>query len=247
VRGDAPRRPTTTAALDELDALLATLPDDRRSLSLALSVGRLAPVKGMATMVSAWLNDPSLRRRCNLLVIGGDLDDPSPEEATELSRIRDLMATDASSGAGLLLAGHRPNATATAWLAAAREGRPGRAAPGGVYVCASLKEEFGIAILEAMTVGLVVVAPNGGGPATYVDDGVTGVLVDTAHEPALAAAVVRALDLSASAGATLRDHRSRAVVRDRFGIDTMASALAEVYRAVASSHAGGPGSVAATP
>ena len=246
VRGEAPGRATTTAALDELDALLATLPDDRRSLPLALSVGRLAPVKGMATLVSAWLRDPSLRGRCNLLVIGGDLDDPSPEEAAELSRIRDLVADNASGGAGLLLAGHRPNTTATAWLAAAREGRPGTAAPGGIYVCASLKEEFGIAILEAMTVGLVVVAPDGGGPATYVDDGVTGVLTDTAHEPALAEAVVRALDLAASAGATLRDHRSRAVVRERFGIDTMAAALAEVYGAVASRDAGEPG-IAATP
>ena len=83
VRGDASRRPATAAAIDELDALLATLPADRRSLPLAVSVGRLAPVKGMATLVSAWLHDPALRRRCNLLVIGGDLDDPSPEEAAE--------------------------------------------------------------------------------------------------------------------------------------------------------------------
>ena len=184
----------------------------------------------------------ALRGRCNLLVIGGDLDDPSPEEAGELARIRDLVAADASAGAGLLLAGHRPNATATTWLAAAREGRPGMAAPGGIYVCASLKEEFGIAILEAMTVGLVVVAPDGGGPATYVDDGVTGVLADTAHGPALVAAIARALDLSASTGATLRNHRSRAVVRERFGIDTMAAALGNVYRSVASRDAGEPGS-----
>ena len=41
-------------------------------------------------------------------------------EAGELARIRDLVAADASAGAGLLLAGHRPNATATTWLAAAR-------------------------------------------------------------------------------------------------------------------------------
>ncbi len=247
VRGGAPRRPATTAALDELDTLLATLPADRRSLPLVLSVGRLAPVKGMATLASTWLSDPSLRSRCNLLVIGGDLDDPSPEEAAELTRIRDLVATDASAGAGLLLAGHRPNASATTWLAAAREGRPETAAPGGIYVCASLKEEFGIAILEAMTVGLVVVAPNGGGPATYVDDGVTGVLTDTSNAHALAAAIAQALDLSASSGATLRDHRSRAVVRERFGIDTMAAALVEVYGAVASRDDGEPGRVTATP
>ena len=52
-------------------------------------------------------------------------------------------------------------------------------APGGVYVCGSLKEEFGLALIEALAAGLVVVGPDGGGPATYIEDGVTGFLVDT--------------------------------------------------------------------
>ena len=247
VRGEAPRGPVTTAALVELDDLLSTLPADRRSLPLALSVGRLAPVKGMATLASAWLADPALRRRCNLLVVGGNLDDPSPEEAGELARIRDLVSADPSGGEGLLLAGHRPNSTTTTWLAAAREGRAGAAAPGGVYVCASLKEEFGIAILEAMTVGLVVVAPHAGGPATYVDDGVTGVLADTADEQVLAAATGRALDLAASPWARLRGHRARVALRKRFGIDSVAGALCEVYGAVAAGELDGPVRVAATP
>lgn len=236
VAGDAPAGPGTHAALDELDAVLARLPAARRSLPLAVSVGRLAPVKGMATLVSTWLADPTLHDRCNLMVIGGDLDDPTPEEAGELSRIREVVSSHEAAGAGLLLAGHRPNATTTAWLAAAHRGRPGLCAPGGIYVCASLKEEFGIAILEAMTMGLVVVAPNGGGPATYIEDGTTGVLTDTSQPHVLAEGVGRALDLAAAPGDPLRSRRSRAVVRERFGIDTMASSLCEVYSRVASGH-----------
>ncbi len=236
VAGDVPRSPHTHAALEELDTVLAQLPAHRRSLPLALSVGRLAPVKGMATLVSTWLADPTLRERCNLLVIGGDLEHPSPEEAGELARIRDAVSSDEAAGEGLLLAGHRPNTTTTAWLAAAHRGIPGGCAPGGVYVCASLKEEFGIAILEAMTMGLVVVAPDGGGPATYIEDGITGVLTDTSRPQALARGVARALDLVAAAGDPLRSRRSRAVVRERFGIDTMASSLGEVYARVASGH-----------
>jgi glycosyltransferase involved in cell wall biosynthesis len=247
VRGDAPRSPVTTAALADLDSLLAQLPAGRGSLPLAVSVGRLAPVKGMATLVASWMGEPALRRRCNLLVIGGELDDPSPEEEAELSRIRELVDADECGGAGLLLAGHRANATTTAWLAAAQQGRPGTAAPGGVYVCASLKEEFGIAILEAMAVGLVVVAPDGGGPATYVDEMVTGILTDPAQRQGLAADVGRALDLASSPGATLRSRRSRVVVRERFGIDTMAAAVAEVYTDVAAAHVGSTGRIAATP
>jgi glycosyltransferase involved in cell wall biosynthesis len=260
VRGELSRSPATAAALDDLDDGLAQLPADRRSLPLAVSVGRLTPVKGMADFVSSWLSDPALRCRCNLLVIGGDLDDPSPEEAAELARIHGLLAAadangaagaDADDGAhalasaGVVLAGHRPNATTTTWLAAAQRGIPGTSAPGGVYVCASLKEEFGIAILEAMGVGLVVVAPDGGGPATYVEHGVTGILTDPTHREALATDVGRALDLASSPSAELGALRSRAVVRERFGIDRMADALAEVYVRVASEHVDEPGPVGA--
>ena len=73
-------------------------------------------------------------------------------------------------------------------LAATRHGRGKAAAPRGVDASASLKEEFGIAILEAMAAGLVVVAPGTGGPATYVTSGESGVLADTASAEALAAA-----------------------------------------------------------
>ena len=146
---------------------------------LAVSVGRLHPVKGMATLVEAWAGSPGLRDRANLLLVGGDLDDPNADERGQLARIDDLVPRDEGPGRGLLLAGHRPNATVAVWLAAVRHGRPGVSAPGGIYVSASLKEEFGIAILEAMATGLVVVAPWEGGPATYVDDGVTGILADT--------------------------------------------------------------------
>ena len=233
VAGDAPRSPETASALRELSAVLDQLPPNRRGLPLAVSVGRLSPVKGMATLASTWLTEPTLRERCNLVIVGGDLDDPTTEEAAELARIREVVSTDDCAGEGLLLAGHRPNATATAWLAAAHRGVPGVCAPDGVYVCASLKEEFGIAILEAMTMGLVVVAPNSGGPATYIEDGVTGVLTDTTDPRRLADAFGRALELASSPGEALRTRRSRAGVRERFGIDTMASSLVEVYAAVA--------------
>lgn len=119
------------------------------------------------------------------------------------------------------------------WLAAARLGRPGLAAPHGVYVSASVKEEFGIAILEAMAAGLVVVAPDSGGPATYVDDGVTGVLTGTTSRGALADAVGTALDLAAAPGTDRRAEEARDLVRSRFSIGTMAATLAAVHEDVA--------------
>ena len=120
-----------------------------------------------------------------------------------------------------------------AWLAAVRFGRPGLSAPGGVYVSASLKEEFGIAILEAMASGLVVVTPREGGPATYVEHGVTGLLVDTTSRSDLADAVVAALELAAAPDSAARGDRVRNRVAEEFGITTMASSLATIYSEVA--------------
>jgi len=105
-----------------------------------------------------------------------------------------------------------------------------------VYVCASLKEEFGLAILEAMATGLLVVAPDSGGPATYVDDGVTGFLTETADPAKLVTTTERALT-QAAAGDDGAAARARDLVAERFTIQGMAAKLAPVYESVAHSEA----------
>ncbi|GAA2228025.1 hypothetical protein GCM10010413_24940 [Promicromonospora sukumoe] len=222
--------PVDAAPVDGLAALLDDLPEHRRGLPLVATVGRLHRVKGMATLVEAWAAS-DLADRANLLVIGGDLEHPSLDEREQLDRIDAVVPAASRARAGLLLPGHLPNGVAARWLAAVRFGVPGRAAPRGVYVCASLKEEFGIALLEAMATGLMVVAPDAGGPATYVEDGVTGVLAATWDPVALASAVGTALDLAARGdeGAAARAHD---MVAARFTIQGMAAALGPVYREV---------------
>ncbi len=208
-------------------------PVDRRSLPLAISVGRLNPVKGMATLVEAWAADAALRQRCNLLVVGGDLEHPTQDEQEQLDRIAHAVPLAEAPRCGLLLAGHRPNGTVARWLAATRFGRPGLAAPQGVYVCASVKEEFGIALLEAMATGLIVVAPHSGGPATYVEHAVTGLLVDTVDRAALARGVLDALDLAAGPTGMVGAELARSMVAQKFTIEAMATALTRVYTGLA--------------
>ena len=232
------RAATEPAALafDQLDALLQTLPLGRRGLPLLISVGRLHQVKGMAALVEAWNTDPTVRARCNLLIVGGDLEHPSFDEGKEVQRMTRTLASGDLGDAparGLLLAGHRANDTVARWLAAARYGRPGLAGPFGVYACASMKEEFGIALLEAMATGLAVVAPNGGGPATYVEHGVTGFLVDTGDRTALGAGIRDALTLAAGAHGGEYAAQARRMVADNFTVEAMASSLSAVYRDVA--------------
>ncbi len=228
----APVSPNAARALDELDDLLRSLPRARRGLPLAITIGRLHQVKGMATLVEAWAGNPGLRQRCNLLVVGGDLEQPSADEQEQLSRMATVSPLVEAPALGLLLAGHRPNATAAYWLAAARYGRPGLAAPHGAYVCASVKEEFGLALLEAMATGLVVVAPWSGGPATYIKSGVTGFLVDTRDTVELAGAVMDALDLAAGPGGKEMARRARDTVARSFTIQAMAASLSEIYARV---------------
>ncbi|WP_198171302.1 glycosyltransferase [Actinoplanes awajinensis] len=223
--------PAGSLALTELNALVATLPAERHGLPLAMSVGRLHRVKGMATLVQAWAGEPALRERCNLLIVGGDLADPSPDEREQLDLIAGVLREHPEAAAGLLMPGHRPNDTVARWLAAAHTGIEPPIASGGVYVCASLKEEFGLALLEAMAAGLVVVGPDAGGPATYIEHGVTGILARTGYPDDLAAAFVAALDL-ASRPASSRVGRARDRISDGLTVESMAGNLVGVYTSV---------------
>lgn len=217
--------------LAKLRDLLAYIPTARRGLPLLISVGRFHRVKGMASIVEAWIGS-DLHDKANLLLVGGNLHHPSPDEREQLDRIDALIDPEARGTAGLLLSGHRPNDTVARWVAAAGTGIPGYATGAGVYVCGSLKEEFGIALLEAMASGLLVVAPDSGGPATYVEHGHTGFLTATWDTARLRAAMNEALACAAAETTPERAAYSRRVVEADFTIEAMANALTNVYSTV---------------
>jgi glycosyltransferase involved in cell wall biosynthesis len=121
--------------------------------------------------------------------------------------------------------GGRPHADIARLLVASVTGRADAWASGGVYVDGALKEEFGLAVLEALAAGLVVVAPSTGGPSTYVEQGDTGVLVEPDAD--LAEAVRAAFGLVHRNG---RVDRARTMVAQRYSIETMATQLVELYR-----------------
>lgn len=221
--------------LRELRQLLERLPEKRRGLPLLISVGRFHRIKGMATLVEAWAGS-DLCSRTNLLLVGGNLDTPSPDESEQLDRINALVAPAHQDSSGLILSGHRPNGTVARWIAAAKVGIPHYAAASGVYVCASVKEEFGIALLEAMAAGLIVVAPNSGGPASYIDHGYTGFLTNTQDPEQLKASITEALRCAFEERTNQRADDARQVVEANFTIGTMADELSRVYAKVKQDH-----------
>lgn len=210
---------------DVLDDLGGQIPEDRRGLPLLLSIGRLHPIKGAERVVAAWASDPLLHETCNLVIVGGDLAQPSMTERTVLEAIDQALPADDSRRAGLVLLGGRPRADVARLLAATAQGRSDYWSSNGVYVDGALKEEFGLALIEALAAGLVVTAPSIGGPPTYVDHGDTGILVDPDAD--LARAIRDAFGLVNRPG---RARRAREMVEARYSIETMAAQLIDLYR-----------------
>jgi glycosyltransferase involved in cell wall biosynthesis len=89
-----------------------------------------------------------------------------------------------------------------------------------VFALASRAEPLGVAIMEAMAVGVPVVAGNGGGVAELIDDGRTGILAAPGDPEAFAAAIARIADTPELAAALAG--RAREAVLARF--DSRASA-----------------------
>ena len=214
-----------SVAGDLLDSV-AALPPERHGLALLVSVGRLHRVKGLPLLLEAWAGDDELHRSLNLVIVGGGLDQPTPEEALVLGHLDDVCARVPRAREGFVLLGHRANGEVATMLRIARVGLGGLVAPHGIYACTSQKEEFGVALLEAMATGLAVVAPNAGGPATYVHEGSTGCLADTSSVADVREALRRA---AAARTDETRAQRTSYLDRSRYTIEAMATSLAAVY------------------
>lgn len=200
-----------------VEKIIQSLPAARRDLPWLVMVGRLTPTKGAQRFVEAVLADAALRRGANVVLVGGDLERPNTDEQATLDLI-EQAALGAPDGL-VTITGHLPPAMVSDLLVHA-------AAHAGVYVCASDKEEFGLAIVEALAAGLVVVAPRRGGPSHYIQSGDTGVLCDTLSVPELRRAIQQAWRLVARSG---RAERARAMVKKDLSVEKMARGLCSVY------------------
>ena len=100
-------------------------------------------------------------------------------------------------------------------------------------MCSSLKEEFGLALLEALASGLVVVGPAAGGPATYIEDGVTGVLVDTRRPAEVARGDAGRVRPRHRAGPGRADRPGRGSGPADFTVQAMADRLSAIYAGAA--------------
>jgi glycosyltransferase involved in cell wall biosynthesis len=173
------------------------------------AVTRFYPAKGIGHLIDAFPAVLAAHPRAWLVLVG-----QGPEEQALRARAAELgIATH------VVFAGFQ---------------RDAHVYVGGFDVAAvpSVEEGFGLVALEALALGVPVVASRVGGLPDIVLDGATGLLVEPARPDALAAALVRLLG-----DAALRARMGEAARADvhRFSLDTYAGRLTEIYQELAAS------------
>jgi glycosyltransferase involved in cell wall biosynthesis len=178
-----------------------------------LAVGRFTEVKRLPLLVEAFARaQAEFGERAALVLIGGhpgEWEGEHPAETIERTGAR-----------AVFLAGWHGHEELPAFLRA-----------GDLLVHASVREQFGQVLVEAMACGLPVIAVDRGGPASIVDDPASGWLVEPDDTAALAAAMVEAVNDEADR--LQRGRRSREKALAHYSWEQIGAELAELLRSAA--------------
>jgi glycosyltransferase involved in cell wall biosynthesis len=171
------------------------------------AVTRFYPAKGIRHLVDAFPAVRSAHPRAWLVLLG-----QGPEEKALRERARELGIAER-----VIFAGFQ---------------RDAHVYVGGfdVAVTPSLEEGFGLVALEALALGVPVVASRVGGLPDIVVDGTTGLLVEPARPDAIADAL---LALLGDPERRIRMGQAARADVERFSLDAYASRLTEIYRELA--------------
>jgi len=177
-------------------------------IPLVAIVGRLHPVKGHRYFLRAAAEILKERTDVHFLVVGCG---PERDRLEEYTR-------------RLNIAGH---VTFTGFIADVSELMPDL----NLLIVPSLWEGFGLTALEAMAVGVPVVATSVGGLPEIVEHGTTGLLVPPADEAGLTRGIAWMLDHPQEAVEMAA--AAKAVVEEKFTASAMARKTEAVYRRLA--------------
>ena len=134
-----------------------------------MTVARLEKVKGIDYLIEAMAKGKLPEINCRLLVIGDGGERKNLDSLTEKLNLKERVR----------FFGEIPNEKVPEYLAAA-----------DCFILPSLREGFGIAILEAQASGIPVIGTKVGGILDLIEDGKTGLLVVPKNNEAIAQAIL---------------------------------------------------------
>lgn len=199
-----------------------------RSKPVILNVGRLNRQKGQDRLIKVW-GESRLWKDFNLVIIGGNLERPDEKETRMMESIDNYIQSNQH------LKGRFAHVEALSNDMIRNIERkimenitvdyP------NIYLCSSLKEEFGISILEALAERFLVFGPIKGGVKTYIRSGFNGFLVDTSDWCNLLIDVEKTLYESHN---TMEDFekiqiRGQRTVLERYSVEAIANKLIDLY------------------
>jgi glycosyltransferase involved in cell wall biosynthesis len=176
-----------------------------------LSASRFTEVKRLPLLIEAFARARDRARNpAGLVIVGGypgEWEGEHPADTVARLGVR-----------GVFLAGWHDHADLSVLLSAA-----------DVFALASVREQFGQVLVEAMACGVPLVAVNRLGPAEIVTDGQTGWLVEPDDIDGLAAALRDAIDDPGER--TRRGTLAQRVATERYGWPALARRLAHILDA----------------
>lgn len=183
-----------------------------------LAVGRFTEVKRLPLLIRAFARARrETAARAALVLLGGHPGEWEGEHPVDAIR--------AAGAPDVFLAGWHEHDALPDFFGAA-----------DATVLASVREQFGLVLVEGMACGLPAVAVDRFGPAEIVQDGRTGWLVPPDDEVALARALREAIDDGAERAR--RGAAARATALERWSWPALAARLAGVLDEVAATRAG---------
>ena len=178
---------------------------------VVVTVSRFTAVKRLPVLIEAFARARNRARApAGLVIVGGHPGEWEGEHPADT--IARLGARD------VFLAGWYDHDEVPHFLSAA-----------DVFALASVREQFGLVLVEAMACGVPPVAVDRFGPAEIVADGETGWLVEPDDVGGLSAALLHAIDDPAERAR--RGARARTVAIDRYGWPRLAERLARLLNA----------------
>lgn len=192
-----------------------------------LNVGRLAGIKGQVALFEAW-STSKLKDTHNLLIIGGDLEHPNKEEKS----IIDYFNSQIDAFPDLRGRFFHKRAMHNDKIKQVEKSIMKKSFDlPHVYLASSLKEEFGIAILEAMSRGFLILAPLKGGVKSYISSGDNGFLIDTSSYKTIAHDAEEILYNSNYNKGMFNEiqEAGRKTIEDNFSIDKIAKNFTDTY------------------